>query len=150
MSAPDAASDNVWRNLVRSTSVTADIGTSETLSLAHSNALNPNPRVRASKAYATVSTRELGNAPDNEASKILVTLAPRGIITLFLMDKYSSPMPDLARSNTSVKKDNMELDASLQKGGKNQEITTCHLGSLANSNLLAIPSCLHPVLLICQ
>lgn len=62
----------------------------------------------------TVSNRELGRAPVNEATKILVIVAPRGRIMLSLTGKYSSPTPDLPRSNISDKKVNMEFDASLK------------------------------------
>lgn len=66
------------------------------------------------KIRPTVSNRELGSAPVNEAIKILVMLAPRGIMTLSLVHKNSSPLLDLARSKISDKKVNMELEASLQ------------------------------------
>lgn len=62
----------------------------------------------------TVSSRELGRAPVKEAIKILVMLAPRGIMTLSLTDKNSSPLQDFARSKISDKNVNMELEASLQ------------------------------------
>lgn len=40
-------------------------------------------------------------------------LAPRGIMTLSLTDKNSSPLQDFARSKISDKNVNMELEASL-------------------------------------
>jgi hypothetical protein len=72
-------------------------------------------RVLVENMSATVSNRELGSAPVKEATKILVILEPRGIMTLSLIVKYCSPMVDFARSKTSDKKVNMELEASLQR-----------------------------------
>lgn len=63
---------------------------------------------------ATVSNRELGSAPARAATKILVMEAPRGIITLSLIDKNCSPLLDFARSKISDKKVKTELEASLQ------------------------------------
>lgn len=53
ISAPDATSDNAWRNLDRSKSVAAVDGIKETLSFAHCSALIPYARVSASRAYVT-------------------------------------------------------------------------------------------------
>ena len=53
ISAPDAASDNAFRNLERSTSVTAVCGISETLSLTHSTAWARYARVSANRVYVT-------------------------------------------------------------------------------------------------
>lgn len=49
-SAPEAASDKAWRNLARSTSVTAVKGINETQLLAHSSAWAPYALVNASSA----------------------------------------------------------------------------------------------------
>lgn len=68
----------------------------------------------AKAVEATVSSRELGSAPVRAATRILVMVAPRGIITLSLMDKNCSPLLDFARSKISDKKVKMELEASLQ------------------------------------
>lgn len=66
----------------------------------------------------TVSSRELGSAPVKEATKILVMVGPRGIMTLSLMDVYFSPWLEFEISNISDKKVNMELEASLQARNK--------------------------------
>lgn len=70
------------------------------------------------KILPTVSNRELGSAPVNEAIKTLIILAPRGMIMLFLIDKYCSPLVDFSRSKISDKKVNIELEASLQTNKK--------------------------------
>lgn len=70
------------------------------------------------KLGGTGSNRELGRAPVKEAIKILVILAPRGTRTASLMGMYCSPLLEFARSNTSDKNVNMELEASLWVGEK--------------------------------
>jgi len=67
------------------------------------------------KREITTSTRDFGSAPVNEATKILVMLAPRGIITPSLIGINCSPTEEFARSKISAKKCNMELEASLQR-----------------------------------
>lgn len=63
---------------------------------------------------ATVSNRELGSAPARAATKILEIVAPRGIMTLSLIDINCSPLLDFARSKISDKKVKTEMEASLQ------------------------------------
>ena len=72
-------------------------------------------RIKYKQLGLTVSSRELGSAPVKQAIRILVMLAPRGIITVSLIDWYCSPGLVLARSKISDKKVNMELEASLQE-----------------------------------
>lgn len=86
----------------------------------------------------TVSSRELGRAPVKEAIKILVMLAPRGIMTLSLTDKNSSPLQDFARSKISDKNVNMELEASLQtnENKKNKNEKTENLNKMYHINSL--------------
>lgn len=62
----------------------------------------------------TISNLELGRAPATEATKILAMQGPRGMITLSLMDTYCLSIGDCARSNISVKKPNIDFEASLQ------------------------------------
>ena len=71
--------------------------------------------LNTNKLVLTVSSREFGSAPVKQAIRILVMQAPRGIITVSLIDWYCSPGLDLARSKISDKKVNMELEASLQE-----------------------------------
>lgn len=66
-------------------------------------------------AKFTVSSRELGSAPANEAINILVIVAPRGIIILSLISTNCSSFTDFSRSKMSVKKVNIEWQASLEK-----------------------------------
>lgn len=113
MLTPEAASDNACRNLELSTSVTAVLGSKETLPLAHSKAFTLYARTRAISAYVTVSNRELGRAPVRDAIKILVMVDPRGTMTPSLIDWYCIPSRDFVKSKTSDKKDNMEFEASL-------------------------------------
>ena len=63
---------------------------------------------------ATVSSREFGSAPVKAATKTLVMVAPRGIMTLSLIDKNCSPLLVFARSKISDKKVKTEFEASLQ------------------------------------
>lgn len=65
----------------------------------------------------TVSIRELGSAPVRAATRILVIAAPRGMITLSRIGTQGFPWLEFARSKTSAKKVNMELEASLQWKG---------------------------------
>lgn len=66
----------------------------------------------------TVSSRELGSAPANEAIKILVIVAPRGIMTLFLICTNCSSFTVFSRSKMSNKNVNIEWQASLEKAFK--------------------------------
>jgi hypothetical protein len=61
----------------------------------------------------TVSSRELGSAPANEAINILVIVAPRGIMILSLIRTNCSSFTDFSRSKMSVRKVNIEWQASL-------------------------------------
>jgi hypothetical protein len=63
----------------------------------------------------TVSSRELGSAPANEAINILVIVAPRGIMILSLIRTNCSSFTDFSRSKMSVRKVNIEWQASLEK-----------------------------------
>lgn len=63
----------------------------------------------------TSSNREDGSAPVRDAIKIRVRVAPRGIIVPFIMDWYFSPAEEFARSKTSDRKFNKDLQASLKK-----------------------------------
>lgn len=61
----------------------------------------------------TSSILEEGSAPVKEATKILVRVVPLGRITLSIMDRYLSPLELFARSKTSDKNVNIDLQASL-------------------------------------
>lgn len=65
-------------------------------------------------------------------------LAPRGIMTLSLTDKNSSPLQDFARSKISDKNVNMELEASLQtnENKKNKNEKTENLNKMYHINSL--------------
>lgn len=63
----------------------------------------------------TSSSREDGSAPVKEAINILVRVAPRGSTTLSIMGRYFSPAEQFARSNTSDKNVNIDLQASLHQ-----------------------------------
>lgn len=62
----------------------------------------------------TSSNREDGRAPAKDAIKIRVRVAPRGTIISLIIGRQTSPAEEFARSKTSDKKFNMDLQASLQ------------------------------------